>query len=108
MTTQATQRPTTAGTLVTSNAAASGDKFQAGDHTFIRVHNADVASHTVTATVTGHVVAGDTATLPAVAVAAGASKIIGPFPRAQFGDADGLVSLTWSATTSMSWEVFSV
>ncbi len=106
MATRTVQRATLAGVTPTYNSAASGDKFKAGPTTRIHVKNGDGSSHTVTPTVTQAGVGGSTVTLAAITVAAGAEKIIGPFPAEYFGDADGLVALTWSATTSMTWSVF--
>lgn len=106
MATRTVQRATLAGVTPTYNAAASGDKFKAGPTTRIHVKNGDGSSHTVTPTVTQAGVGGATVALAAITVAAGGEKVIGPFPAEYFGDNDGLVALTWSATTSMTWSVF--
>lgn len=105
MATRATQQVTRTGIAATYNAAASGDKFRPDERTMLHVVNGDSSSHTITivtpGTVNGLAIADLVVTVPN-----GASRMIGPFPAGTFAaSADGLASITWSATTSMTWAV---
>lgn len=105
MATVAVQQAAAGGTALTFNAASGGgDKFPAGDHVCVIVKNSDASPHSPTFvtpnTAGGFAVADDT-----VAVAAGTEVCFGPFPSAFWADTNGLVSVTWSATTSMTYAV---
>jgi len=85
-------------------AAGGGDAFLNTGAEILVIKNGSVSSINVTlvtqATVDGNAVAD-----PVVAVAAGVTKAIGPFPRYIFGDANGLVQVTYSAVTSLTVKV---
>lgn len=90
-----------AGTEPTYNAAAGGgDKVQAG--TVLHVKNGSAGSVTCTVVIPGTVAGQDIGDV-AVAVPAGAERFIGPLTRSIFAAADGLVDVSWSATTSVTF-----
>lgn len=88
-------------------AAGGGDAFPNTGAEILVVKNGGVGSINVTlvtqATVDGNAVAD-----PVVAVGAGVTKAIGPFPRYIFGDATGLVQVTYSGVTSVTVKVLKV
>src|SRR5690349_10175934 len=69
--------------------AASVDSFENDGNTYVEVRNTDVAPHTVTFTGTQPCRLGSIHPV-AVVVAAGARRVIGPFPLARFGRQVGL------------------
>lgn len=98
-----------AGVVPTYNAAAAGDQVQAEDDVYIHVKNASGAPITVTIPTPGKTQGIDIAD-PVFSVAATTGeRIIGPLRPDLFGDPAsspaGLVSLTWSSTTSVTWAV---
>jgi hypothetical protein len=100
-------KPGVAGAVPTAHAAAAGDSFSNNGKVLIRVINGDVAAKTVTFDDPGSTSpTGASAFNPDVAVTvnAGTDKVIGPFPTARFNDANGRVQMSWSATTSVTWE----
>jgi hypothetical protein len=108
MATVALQRPSLTG-LAAAYAAASagGDKFDPGEHVTLHVKNASAAA--ITATVeTPNTVLGLAIADVAVSVPAGGDRFIGPFPRGHFAGAGGLVSVTWSATASVTFAPIAV
>ena len=91
------------GTQPTYNAASGGgDKVAPGDDVHLHVKNGDASEHTVTI-VTPGTVAGQAIGDVAVAVPAGEEVFIGPLVARHFEGDDGLVSITWSATTGMTF-----
>lgn len=91
------------GTDPTYNAAsAGGDKVPPGDDVALHVKNGSGASITATV-VTPGTVAGQAIGDVDVAVPAGESRFIGPLTRDLFAADDGLVDVTWSATTSVTF-----
>lgn len=94
-----------AGTAPTSRSAASGDKLtDPGDHRFLRVNNGGGAPITVTITPPGSTAYGVANPNQVFTVTNATTKYI-PV-RADYGNpADaGKVALTWSATTSVTFE----
>lgn len=81
-------------------AAAGGDTFANDGRVFFEVLNGG-SSITVTFT-TPATVQGEPIADRAVTVAGGARKKIGPFPTDIFNDANGLVSVAYSAVTSVT------
>lgn len=103
MATVQSERIQIAGTEATYNAASGGgDKVAGGDDVVLHVKNADASSHDVTI-VTPGTVAGQAIGDVTVAVPAGEERFIGPLTPAHFEGSDGLVSITWSATTGMTF-----
>jgi hypothetical protein len=89
--------------------ATTGDKFDnpTDERTFLRVTNGSGASINVTITAQAANINVSGYGLVAlanqvVAVAAGASKDIGPFPAALWNDANGQVNFVCSAVTSVT------
>lgn len=82
--------------LAPNTAAAGGDKFAAGSDVWLYVANAHATNpRTITAVCPGNV-GGQEITDLAITVAAVSFAVRGPFPADLFGDANGLVSLTYS------------
>lgn len=108
MATVSAQQVSTAGITPTYNSASGGgDKFPAGDDIEVEIVNGSGGSLTATFTTPGNVGGNAIADL-AITVADGARKKVGPFPRSIYGDADGLVSVAWSATSSVTFSVTKV
>ncbi len=96
------QAPSQAGTdIAFAAAAAGGDTFRPGDTTSLRVKNASTAAVTVTINSARACDQGASHNL-AVSVPAGGEREIGPFPAARFAGPGGLVSVTYSATASVT------
>lgn len=108
MATVAVQTVSRAGTTgAYASASGGGDKFEPGRDVFLHVKNGSGSS--ITATVVSSAELDGLAVADvAVAVPAGAERFIGPFPGHLFEDAtDGLVHVTWSATTTVTFAVIS-
>ncbi len=82
-------------------AAAGGDVFPNDGNTRLLVINGGGGSINVVAT-PQNTVNGLTLSAVTVAVAAGASKVIGPFPPQYFNNSSGQVVLTYSGVTSVT------
>lgn len=113
LTTQTIDRAT--GVIPSYGAVAASDTFTPGDRTFLHIKNGGGSSDTVTVAITGAgAIPGITyragaGTGGTYAVAAGAEKIIGPFPASFFADSvTGLATVTHSFTTSVTVAVFSL
>ncbi len=106
MATLVTQTVTRAGTIITPVAAAGGgDAMACGSNNWLRAVNGSGGSITVTIAipsgVSGYANAAYTST--AVAVAAGATKDIGPIPGGLYADpTTGLAVITYSGVTSLT------
>lgn len=106
MATRAPQAITLDGVALTFHAAASGDKVSgAGAHVAIIVTNASGSSVNLTVDPPGQTDYGVATPSKVIAVAAGATKAI-PMLSLYRDPADSyLVSLTWSATTDVTFAV---
>lgn len=82
-------------------ADAVGDSFANNGRTFIHVKNGGAASITVTVDSQQSCSQGFDHDV-AVAVPAGAERMIGPFNQARFNDANGNVLVFYSAVTSVT------
>lgn len=103
MATYTVQEVSRLGVVITHAAVAASDSFQPGDATFLSVINGGGGSINVTIAAPKQVLPDLEVTDPVVAVAAGATKLIGPFPASQFAQADdGLCDVTYSGTTSVT------
>jgi hypothetical protein len=94
-----------AGTVVSMSAAAGGgDSFKNTGATYMRIANGSGGAITITADCPNPDNFGVTgAALDlAISVAAGATKVWGPFDPKRFNDANGLVQLTYSGVTSLT------
>lgn len=98
-----TQQVLPTGTIITPVAAnAGGDTMQPGSSSFLRAVNGSGGSITVTIDSAAPCNYGADHDL-VVAVAAGATKDIGPLPASRFARAsDGLVGITYSGVTSLT------
>lgn len=105
----ATQQVTRGGlNPVMSAVAGGGDSFQPGDKAWLRIDNADSASHTVTIHVTATRFGRAVADL-VVAVPAGQTRMIGPLINEEFLDpATNLGSMTYTSATGMTAGVFTL
>lgn len=84
----------------------SGDEWLNTGVEMIQVYNGSVASINVTLDIKS-TVDGAAVTDPVVAVAAGATKIMGPFPPAYYTDSStGLAKATCSATATITIKAF--
>lgn len=96
-------RPSIAGAAHAAAAAAAlGDKVRPSEHGCVLVTNGGASPITVTVAVPGNTKYGQAQPDVAVAVPAGASRLIGPFPTDLADPADGLVALTYSDVTSVT------
>lgn len=103
MATLSYQRAAISGTALTmASAAGGGDKVRPSQSGLVLVTNGGVGSITVTVAVPGNTRYGGAEPDVAVSVAAGASKLIGPFPNDLADPSDGLVALTYSGVTSVT------
>lgn len=86
-----------------ASAAGGGDKFHPSETTFLHVKNGSGGSITVTIPTPGSV-EGEPIADRAVALGAGAEKMIGPLPKRLFGNpADsGLGAITYSGVSSLT------
>lgn len=90
------------GTVLSFAAAGSGgDKFAPGDTTWLEVLNVGGADRTITIDSPATCSQGSTHDVVVVCTA-GEGRFIGPFPAQRFAGADGLVSVTYDAVTSLS------
>ena len=89
------------------SAAGGGDAFLNTGREFIEIANGSGSSINVTiatqSTVDGLAVADRV-----VAVGAGETKKIGPFPKGAYNDSDGKVQVTYSAAGSVTIAVFNL
>lgn len=104
MATYTAEAMTVAGTALTSRSAASGDKIVPDDNLFLIVTNGGGSSINLTVTVSGNNSYGEANPDPVRAIANGATKAV-KLLREWADPADGLIALTWSATTSVTYYV---
>lgn len=90
-------------------AAGGGDRFLPGPRTFVHIKNGGGGSITATVTTTRTDSYGNAVTDNAIAVGAGAEKMIGPFPAEAYGAvADGLADIAYTGVTTVTVGVFEV
>lgn len=97
----ASQPVNLAGLTPTFAAANNADTVKADGRTLLWVVNGSGSPITVTAVTTQQVAGFDLNDLT-VTVGAGAQKLIGPFPKSVFGDANGEVGIDYSSTTTIT------
>lgn len=101
---------TVSGARVT--ASASSDKFANNGKQMLLVRNGDTGAHVLTfptpSTVEAVKVDGLTIQDPTVSVAAGESKLIGPFKPSLFNDTNGFVTVNSDIVTGQTVEVLQV
>lgn len=90
-------------------ADVAGDEFTLdnGKSHFIVINNGDVSSMNVTVKTYGEIDGAPTEDR-VVAVGAGERKMVGPFPKRTYGDANGKVQLTYSSVTSLTVGAFQI
>lgn len=87
--------------MTTQAAAGGGDTLEPGEDLFLEVFNGDASDKTVTVVVPGTLYGVARGDVPVV-VTAGERRKIGPFPRDLADPDTGLVSITYSAVTSVT------
>jgi hypothetical protein len=96
-------QPTIAGTNPAFAAAAGGgDKVAPNDRGYLHYKNGSGSTITVTVVVPGNTRYGQANPDVAVAIPAGADRLIGPFPADLADPTDGLVAITYSGVTSLT------
>ena len=88
-------------TALAAAADAAGDNFANTGNEFLYVNNGGGSSVTVTL-VAQATLDGQSVTNKTVAVAAGIARLIGPFPKAIYNDANDRMNITWSDVTSVT------
>lgn len=102
MATLTVQAISRAGLEPTLQAAASGgDQFANTGREFVRIDNGGGSAVTVTVT-TPQTVDGLAVADRTVSVPAGETRLVGPFPTANYNDASGRVQLAYSGVTSVT------
>lgn len=97
---------TSAGVAITAaTPAGGGDTFANTGREMVRISNASGGSITATF-VTTKTVDGNAVSDLVVTITNGQTKVIGRFDPATYNDANGLVSVTCSATSSVTIEVY--
>ena len=84
-----------------ASADAAGDSVANAGRTFFRVDNGGGGSITVSLTIE-ETVDGQAVTARTVAVPAGESRVIGPFPVAEYNDTNSRAGITYSGVTSVT------
>ena len=96
---------TRAGVDVAGVAAdAAGDEWANDGKQFVEVNNGSAGSINVTLNIRA-TVDGAAAVNPVVAIAAGARKIIGPFPTGVYNDSNGRAKISYSAVATITTKV---
>lgn len=93
--------------LTGASAAGGGDAFLNTGHEILLVTNGDSGSHSATVALQ-RTLDGQAGTARSVAVAAGKTEAIGPFPPGLYNDTNGLVQISYSAVTSVTVKVLKV
>ncbi|MCT2276316.1 MULTISPECIES: hypothetical protein [Micromonospora] len=93
--------------LAPNAASAGGDKFTAGRDVWLHLKNTSGAAITATVVTPGTVAGLAIADLD-ITVPAGGYAVRGPWPADVFGDAAGLVSLTYSTHVGLSFGAWKV
>jgi hypothetical protein len=104
VTTRLAQEVSVAGLEATYNAAAAGDKVHPG--VLLHVVNDDASDKTLTLATPGTAF-GQPIGDQVITITAGEARFV-EVPEVGFTASDGLVPLTWSATTSVTFAVLSV
>ena len=92
-----------------ASAAAGGDTVDNDGKTVLHVKNGDASEHTVT--VASQVTSPEPGTAAqdvSVAIPAGEERIIGPFQRSGFNDANDEIVISYDAVTSVTVAAISV
>lgn len=91
--------------VVGAAADAAGDEWVNTGQEFVEVKNGSASSINVTLNIKA-TLDGAAAVNPVVAIAAGVTKIIGPFPKGVYNDpANGRAKITYSAVATVTTKV---
>lgn len=101
MGTYTVQEITSAGVVPTANAVAASDVFTNNGRTILEVTNGSGSELTVSFTMT-KTVDGETPGPKQVTIANGATKVIGPFSKDFYNDANGQVTVAYDEQTSVT------
>jgi len=93
---------------VAASAAGGGDVFPNDGRTIVEITNGGGGSITPTFAATGTLPSGAAITSVATAIAAGATRIFGPFPPEQFNNSSGQVAITYTGVTTVTVRCISV
>lgn len=94
---------TLAGTAAAAaSCAAGGDVFPNNGKTLVEITNGSGGSLTPTFAATGVLANGATIASVATAIAAGITRVFGPFPPELFNNSSGQVAITYSGVTSLT------
>lgn len=101
------QQPTNSGVAPTYNAVSASDTVANSGKTLLHVKNGSGASINVTLVGRAQL---DGVTFPdkVIAVPAGQERMIGPVPSALYNDANGLVTVNFSATATVTMAVWEI
>jgi hypothetical protein len=94
--------PSATGTTYTTSAASAGGDKVSPVNCSVIVTNGSASSITLTVDVPGNDQFGLARPDIAITIAAGTSKLVGPFPLSIANPADGYVNLSYSAVTSVT------
>jgi hypothetical protein len=105
MATYTAQAITTDGLVATSRTAAAGDKITPDTNVLLRVNNASGGDVDLTISAYGNTRYGAANAAKVITIATATSKVIPlGFPE-YVNPADGLISLAWESTTSVTFTV---
>lgn len=94
---------TLAGTAAAAaSCAAGGDVFPNNGKTLVEITNGSGGSLTPTFAATGTLQNGAVIASVATAIAAGVTRVFGPFPPELFNNSSGQVAITYSGVTSLT------
>jgi hypothetical protein len=96
------QQVSIAGTNATYTAVTASDTFGPDTGQVLHVKNASGGSVTVTFVDAGRTPGGSAATNPTVSVPAAGDRFIGPVPQSYASQSTGLITVNYSATTSVT------
>lgn len=91
-----------------ASCAAGGDVFPNNGRTIVEINNGSGGSITPTFAATGVLPTGAVVASVATAIAAGVTRVFGPFPPEQFNNASGQVAITYSGVTSLTIRCMSI
>lgn len=88
--------------LTAASAAGGGDVIPNNGKTIVQITNGGGSSITATFAATGTLPSGASISSVAGTMAAGVTRVFGPFPTNEFNNSSGQVALTYSGVTSVT------
>lgn len=85
-----------------ASAAGGGDVFPNNGKTIVEIINGGAGSITPTFAATGVLPSGAAISNVATAVAAGVTRVFGPFPTNEFNNSSGQVAITYTGVSSVT------